>query len=82
MRKRILQLMCVVTLMTAAHAQQSHWAAPVDKTAIFMIDMERKWAEGVCVDNGVRGGFVRREAECFNGFATRNRIPAAKNRSG
>ena len=24
----------------------SHWATPDDKTANFMIDMERRWAEG------------------------------------
>jgi hypothetical protein len=57
MRHRILHLMCLVTrvavLMTAAHAQQSHWATPDDKIAKFMIDMERKWAEGVCTNNGV-----------------------------
>ena len=44
---------CVVFLITAAQAQPSHWATPDDKTATFMIDMERKWAEGVCVNNGV-----------------------------
>ena len=43
----------VAVLMTAAHAQQSHWATADDKTAKFMIDMERKWAEGVCTNNGV-----------------------------
>ena len=48
MRNRILQLMCAVVLMTAAHAQQSHSATPDNKPAKFMIDMERKWAEGVC----------------------------------
>ena len=57
MRHRILHLLCLVTcvvfLMTAAYAQSSHWATPDDKTAKFMIDMERKWAEGVCTNNGV-----------------------------
>jgi hypothetical protein len=57
MRHRILHLMCLATylvvVMTAAYAQSSHWAAADDKTAKFMIDMERKWAEGVCVNNGV-----------------------------
>jgi len=42
-----------VTLMNAAYAQQSHWATADDKTAKFMIDMERKWAEGVCTNNGI-----------------------------
>src|SRR4051812_8366425 len=53
MRRRILQLMCAVALLTAAYGQQSHWAAPNDKSAQFMIDMERKWAEGICTNNGV-----------------------------
>jgi len=54
MSHQILQLMCVVVLMTTAgHAQQSHWATSDDKTAKSMIDMERKWAEGVCANNGV-----------------------------
>jgi hypothetical protein len=34
--------MCIAVLMAAAYAQQSHWATPGDKTAKFMIDMERK----------------------------------------
>jgi hypothetical protein len=57
MRHRILHLMCLATCIplvtTAAYAQPSHWATPDDKTAKFMIDMERNWAEGVCVNNGV-----------------------------
>ena len=60
MRHRVLLLMCLVTCvvvpMNAAHsqqAQQSHWATSDDKTAQFMIDMERKWAEGVCTNSGV-----------------------------
>jgi hypothetical protein len=40
-------------LLATAHAQQSHWASADDKTAKYIIEMERKWAEGVCVDNGV-----------------------------
>jgi hypothetical protein len=51
-------------LVPAAHAQQSHWASADDKTAKYMIDMERKWAEGVCVDNGVVAGLL---AEDFQG---------------
>ena len=57
MRLRLLHLICLVicvaVLMNAAYAQQSHWATPDDKTAKFMIDMERKWAEGVCTNSGV-----------------------------
>ena len=71
MRHRIPHLMCLVTcvvvLMTAAHAQPSHWAAPDDKTAKFMIDMERKWAEGVCTNNGVVSELL---ADDFQGTST------------
>jgi hypothetical protein len=70
MRQRILHLcvvMCVIVLMTAAHAQQSHWATPDDKTAKFMIDMERKWAEGVCTNNGVVSELL---ADDFQGTST------------
>jgi hypothetical protein len=72
MRHRILHLMCVVmcvgVLMIAAYAQQSHWATPDDKTAKFMIDMERKWAEGVCTNNGVISELL---ADDFQGTSTR-----------
>jgi len=37
MRHGILHLMCSVVLMTAAHAQPSHWATPDDKFAKFVI---------------------------------------------
>jgi hypothetical protein len=67
MNHRVLHLMCVVILTTAAHAQQSHWAAPDDKTAKFMIDMERKWAEGVCANNGVISELL---ADDFQGTST------------
>jgi Domain of unknown function (DUF4440) len=62
---------CVAVLITAAHsqqAQQSHWATPGDKTAKFMIDMERKWAEGVCTNNGVISELL---ADDFQGTSTR-----------
>jgi len=52
---------------TNVSAQQSHWAPPGDKTAQYIIDMERKWAEGVCVDNGVVAGLL---AEDFQGTST------------
>src|ERR1700675_1195350 len=71
MRHRILHLMCLVTcvvvLMTAAYAQQSHWATPDDRTAKFMIDMERKWAEGICTNNGVVSELL---ADDFQGTST------------
>jgi len=72
MRHRILHPMCLVTcvevLMTVAYAQQSHWATHDDKTAQFMIDMERKWAEGVCTNNGVISELL---ADDFQGTSTR-----------
>ena len=71
MRHRILHLMCLATclviLITAAQAQPSHLAAPDDKTAKFMIDMERKWAEGVCTNNGVVADLL---ADDFQGTNT------------
>jgi hypothetical protein len=51
-----------------AVAQQSHWAAADDPTAKSIIDMERKWAEGVCVNNGVVSHLL---AEDFQGTNTR-----------
>jgi hypothetical protein len=48
-------------------AQQSHWASPDDKTAQYIITMERKWAEGVCIDNGVVSALL---AEDFQGTST------------
>lgn len=50
-----------------AVAQQSHWAAPGDSTAQFIVDSERKWAEGVCVNNGV---VARLLADDFQGTST------------
>jgi hypothetical protein len=74
MHHRVLLLICLVTcvvvLMNAAHsqqAQQSHWAASDDKTAQFMIDMERKWAEGVCTNSGVVSELL---ADDFQGTST------------
>jgi len=71
MRHPILQLTCVVIcaviLMTAAYAQQSHWATPDEQTAKFMIEMERKWAEGVCTNNGVIAELL---ADDFQGTST------------
>ena len=68
MRRRILQLMCAVAFTTAVHAQQSHWATSDDKTAKFMIDMERKWAEAACTNNGVISELL---ADDFQGTSTR-----------
>ncbi len=71
MRHQLPHLLCLVTcavvLSTVAHAQPSHWASPDDKTAKFMIDMERKWAEGVCVNNGVVSELL---ADDFQGTST------------
>ena len=66
---RILVVACVAMLLVVAgQAQQSHWAAADDKTARYIIDMERKWAEGVCADNGVVAGLL---AEDFQGTSTK-----------
>lgn len=57
----------LIVSVIPAHAQQSHWAPADDATAKYIIDMERKWAEGVCVDNGVVAGLL---AEDFEGTST------------
>ena len=68
MHLRIFAAAIAATLLLApAHAQQSHWASADDKTAKYMIEMERKWAEGVCVDNGVVSGLL---ADDFQGTST------------
>ena len=55
-------------LLVPAYAQQSHWSSANDKTAKYIIEMERKWAEGVCVDNGVVAGLL---ADDFQGTSTK-----------
>ena len=50
-----------------AYAQQSHWATADDATAKYMVEQERKWAEGVCVNNGVVAGLL---ADDFQGTST------------
>lgn len=64
----------VLVLAAATHllvvpgiAQQSHWASTDDKIAQYIIGMERKWAEGVCVDNGVVATLL---ADDFQGTTT------------
>jgi hypothetical protein len=55
-------------LLVPAYAQHSHWSPADDKTAKYIIEMERKWAEGVCVDNGVVAGLL---ADDFQGTSTK-----------
>lgn len=50
-----------------AAAEQSHWAATNDPTARFIIEGERKWNEGICVNNGVIAGLL---ADDFQGTST------------
>ena len=55
-------------LLVPAYARQSYWSSADDKTAKYIIEMERKWAEGVCVDNGVVAGLL---ADDFQGTSTK-----------
>src|ERR1700744_3605594 len=55
-------------LLVPACAQQSHWSSADDKTAKYIIEMERKRAEGVCVDNGVVAALL---ADDFQGTSTK-----------
>ncbi|HUX43707.1 MAG TPA: nuclear transport factor 2 family protein [Terracidiphilus sp.] len=73
MRKPNLRILAAaaaaVWLLVPVCAQQSHWASANDKTAQYMIDMERKWAEGVCVNNGVVASLL---ADDFQGTTTKS----------
>lgn len=68
---RHLRIFAVVIAATSwlvpARAQESHWASADDQIAKYIVDMERKWAEGVCVDNGV---IARLLADDFQGTST------------
>ena len=71
MREMLLRVFAVqiaaTLLVVPAYGQQSHWSSSDDKTAKYIIEMERKWAEGVCVDNGVVAGLL---ADDFQGTST------------
>ena len=68
MHLRVLAVAIATTLLLVpAYAQQSHWASADDKTARYITEMEQKWAEGVCVDNGVVASLL---AEDFQGTST------------
>ena len=68
-RLRVFAVAIAATLLLVpAYAQQSHWSSANDKTAKYIIEMERKWAEGVCVDNGVVAGLL---ADDFQGTSTK-----------
>ena len=72
MREMLLRVFAVAIvatlLLVPAYAQQSHWSPADDKTAKYIMEMERKWAEGVCVDNGVVAGLL---ADDFQGTSTK-----------
>jgi hypothetical protein len=69
MRIRIIAISLVVlSSFSVARAQQSRWATADDATAKYITDMERKWAEGVCADNGVVANLL---AEDFQGTSTK-----------
>lgn len=60
----IFAFLLLMSLIT--NAQQARWAAPNDKTAKWMIDMERRWAEAACDNNPVAEALV---ADDFQGTA-------------
>src|SRR6201996_3360676 len=55
-------------LLVPASSQQSRWSSADDKDAKYIIGMERKWADGVCVDNGVVAGLL---ADDFQGTSAK-----------
>ena len=68
MHLRVFVMTIMLTLLVVpGRAQQSHWASADDKTAKNIIEMERRWAEGVCVDNGVVANLL---ADDFQGTST------------
>ena len=68
MHSRVFAVAIAATLLLVpAYAQQSRWSSADDKTAKYIIQMERKWADGVCVDNGVVAGLL---ADDFQGTST------------
>jgi len=68
MNVRIFEIVTLALLLLGtALAQQSHWASADDKSAKYIVDMERKWAEGVCADNGVVANLL---ADDFQGTST------------
>ena len=46
-------ILLAVAFATTASAQTSRWASADDKTAVWMISQERRWAEGACDGNDV-----------------------------
>ena len=73
MHSRVLAIAtAALLLLVPAQGQQSHWASADDnkndKVAKYIIDMERKWAEGVCADNGVVASLL---ADDFQGTSTK-----------
>lgn len=67
LRNFVVSTSAFLLLLAPLYAQQSHWATADDPTAKYIIDMERKWAEGVCVDNGVVAKLL---ADDFQGTST------------
>ena len=59
--------LAAIAFLLPARAQQSHFASPHDPTAQHIIERERKWAEGVCVNNGVVASLL---ADDFQGTST------------
>ena len=59
--------LAAASLLLPAAAQQSRWASPDDSTAQFIVTSERKWAEGVCANNGVIANLL---ADDFQGTST------------
>lgn len=66
LRGSIVAIATILAYLPAV-AQQSHWASADDPTAKYMVGMERKWAEGVCANNGVVASLL---ADDFEGTST------------
>ncbi|MBV8207917.1 MAG: nuclear transport factor 2 family protein, partial [Acidobacteria bacterium] len=69
-RTNMTAMAIVLLLVCPMHAQQSHWASSDDKAAQYITGMEQKWAEGVCVDNGVVADLL---TDDFTGTSTKGK---------
>jgi uncharacterized protein DUF4440 len=68
--RMVLAIFAIMTAV-AAHGQQGRWASADDKTAKFMIDAERQWAEAACNHNTITEKILANDFQGTSPEATR-----------
>ena len=68
--RMVLAIFAIMTAV-AAHGQQGRWASADDKTAKFMIDAERQWAEAACTHNKIAEKILAEDFQGTSPEATR-----------